>query len=232
MEDSLTYPYSVEQLIKAAERVMSSDPKLFSYAREESPKEINIRLIRDYVVREIIPRPLRAGRESRFGAIHLIQLLAVRRLLRSEKWSLPAIRAYLGTTSTDEILNTVLAPARPLIERELRKAEPPDDPEAARPGAAPEAPEVPLNPAQLLIRRFQQANRPESGSVAAPAVAAPAVTAGPPREGQAFSARLHFGLGPGCEFVVDAARLPSLTPEEIEAIAETLKSRLMKETAH
>src|ERR1039458_7828506 len=120
-------PWTVEKLIEKAERIISADPKLFAHPESESSKELNVRLIRDYVVREFIPRPERVGREARFGLDHLVQLLAVRLLLRSKKWSLPAIKARFAKNGmeellTEELLNGLLAPVRSRIETEYRKA--------------------------------------------------------------------------------------------------------------
>jgi DNA-binding transcriptional MerR regulator len=220
VEDSGAYPYLVEQLIEAAQRVISSDPDFFSYSQGEISKDINIRLIRDYVVREIIPRPHRVGRVSRFGSDHLIQLLAVRKLLRSDKWSLPAIKAHLETMSRDEVLDRDLAAVRSQIEREFRGAD------VAKTVPAANIPKVSLNSAQMLIRKFKQAESPENMPVVVPMSVAKQFQYRPE-----FKTKLHFELEQGCEFVVDAAHLRSLTPNEIERIAKILKSRLMKETA-
>ena len=115
-------PWTVEELIESAERVMASDPRLFAHPETGTGKELNVRLIRDYVVREFIPRPVRTGREARFGLDHLVQLVAVRALLRSQKWSLPAIKASFATANTNDLLDGLLSPVRSLIEAEYRMA--------------------------------------------------------------------------------------------------------------
>jgi hypothetical protein len=58
---------------------------------------------------------------------------------------------------------------------------------------------------------------------AAPAPASPAV--------QRAGSKLHIELEPGCELVIDAQRMQSLTSEEVERLAEALKSRLKDEAA-
>jgi len=108
-------PWTVETLIGAAERIIASDPQLFAHPESENKKDLNVRLIRDYVVREFIPRPERVGREARFGLNHLVQLLAVRVLLRSQKWSLPAIKASFVTGDNRKV--------RPERELDARQAE-------------------------------------------------------------------------------------------------------------
>ena len=227
-------PWTVEELIEKAEKIISSDPGLFAHPESESNKELNIRLIRDYVVREFIPRPERVGREARFGLDHLVQLLAVRVLLRSQRWSLPAIKASFATTSTDDLLNRLLAPVQPLIEKEYRAAA----------GAVPSQVQVPsdsvqtpqLNPAQLLIEQFKATKKPQAkatGTVlfnrTARATPVPANQATQRTVG--MSSRLHVELEPWCEVVIDAQRVKSLTSEEVERLGEALKSRLRDETA-
>lgn len=237
------HPWSVEQLIDVAERIMASSPGLFASSEGEGGKELNIRLIRDYVVREIIPRPHRAGRESRFGLAHLIQLLAVRQRLKGERWSLPAIKSFFGAGGNrTEIVNSILSPVRSEIEREFRLATEALCREArqgrVRAGEVLGSPVAPsLNPAQDLIRQFKQAEPAEDRPLPLPTMAFsspypmgrkfpdPPSPAEPPRR-----TRLHLELGEGCELVVDAGRIGSLTPEDIERLAEALKARLKKET--
>ena len=44
-------PWTVDELIERAERIIASDPRLFAHPESGSNKELNVRLIRDYVVR-------------------------------------------------------------------------------------------------------------------------------------------------------------------------------------
>ena len=227
-----SYPWTVEELIEKAERIIASDPRLFAHPESESNKELNVRLIRDYVVREFIPRPERVGREARFGLDHLVQLLAVRVLLRSQRWSLPAIKASFGTTSTDDLLNRLLAPVQPLIEKEYRAAA----------GAVPSRTQVPtdsvqtpqLNPAQLLIEQFKATKKPQAKATVQfnrTARATPAPASQATQRTVGMSSRLHVELEPWCEVVIDGQRVKSLTSEEVERLGEALKSRLHDETA-
>src|ERR1051325_8663498 len=119
---SETAPWSVNDLIERAERIISAAPAVFGNDERETKRELlNVRLIRDYVVREFIPRPVRVGKEARFGLNHLVYLLALRALLRNRKWSLPAIKASFGNTSTDDLLNGILSQVRPRVEGEYRR---------------------------------------------------------------------------------------------------------------
>jgi hypothetical protein len=227
-------PWTVEKLIEKAERIISADPKLFAHPESESSKELNVRLIRDYVVREFIPRPERVGRGARFGLDHLVQLLAVRLLLRSQRWSLPAIKASFATTNTEDLLNGLLAPVRSRIEAEYRKATAAVQTQVQPASNMVRTPE--LNPAQLLIEQFKASKPPRAkpqemalfnkSMNAMPSAVSPAS-----QQTGGASSKLHVELEPWCEVVIDAQRMNSLTPEEVERLGEALKSRLKNETA-
>jgi len=228
--------WTVEELIEAAERVIAADPVLFSHPESETNKELNIRLIRDYVVREFIPRPERVGREGRFGLDHLVYLLAVRMLLRSQKWSLPAIKASFATTSPEELLGGLLAPIRDRIEAEYWSASGVARTQDATASQRVRTPD--LNPAQLLIEQFKTNGRGASSSKS-PSKAfssqladfAKAVSCPTPKPTAGVSRKLHLELEPWCEVVIDAQRIDSLTREEVERLGEALKSRLKDESA-
>lgn len=226
-------PWTVEALIGAAQRIISSDPQLFAHPRSGSNKDLNVRLIRDYVVREFIPRPVRQGREARFGLSHLVQLLAVRILLRSQKWSLPAIKASFATTSNEDLLNGLLSPVRIRLEAEYRKAAKIAGNRSQEAAAKVQTPR--LNPAQLLIEQFKASRKPQPKQSsmpilgkARPAVAAEASMVTPQIGG---SSRLHIELEPWCEVVIETRRMQALTSEDVERLGETLKDRLKDETA-
>jgi hypothetical protein len=226
-----TAPWGIDDLIAVAEKVMASNPGLFAHPESETSKELNIRLIRDYVVREFIPRPERVGRESRFGLDHLVHLLAIRALLRSQKWSLPAIKASFLNTGTQELMGGILQPVMQLIIAEYdkaRRAEPKRAPSASDRVRTPE-----LNPAQLLIQQFKAPTghgEPDVSlthmALSARRVASPAL-----QTSTSISRKLHVELEPWCEVVIDAQRMKSLTGEEIERLGEALKSRLKIKTA-
>jgi hypothetical protein len=228
-------PWTVEGLIEVAERVMSAAPRLFSNPENESGKELNVRLIRDYVVREFIPRPERVGRESKFGREHLIWLLAVRGLLRSQRWSLPAIKASFTSTSSEELLEGLLAPVRSNIEAEFKKAA---HQMKAKGSAAPIEVRTPeLNPAQLLIEQFKTRKQPPTMETSTALLrSAVARKLEPDLDRMLFQRtraeeRTHIEIEPGCEVVIDAERMLALTPEEVEQLGETLKTRLRDKIA-
>jgi hypothetical protein len=174
------------------------------------------------------------GRDSRFGLDHLVQLLAVRVLLRSQKWSLPAIKSSFATTETQDLLNGLLAPVRRSIESEYKRAV----------GAVRQSPRVTadqvrtpeLNPAQLLIERFKagkpsRAKPSEMPMFSRTAHASQAAASPVPQRSGNINRKLHFELEPWCEVVIDAQRMESLSPTEIERLGEALKSRLKDEAA-
>ena len=232
--DAKDSPWTVETLIGAAERIIASDPQLFAHPESENKKDLNVRLIRDYVVREFIPRPERVGREARFGLDHLVQLLAVRVLLRSQRWSLPAIKASFATTSSEDLLQGLLASVRPLIENEYCAAASTVPSQAQLPSDSVQTPQ--LNPAQLLIEQFKATKKPKAKATGTvlfnrTARATPAPVSQATQRTVGMSSRLHVELEPWCEVVIDAQRVKSLTSEEVERLGEALKSRLRDETA-
>jgi hypothetical protein len=230
-EDLNQAPWTVEEFIASAERIISSAPELFAHEDADTKRDLNVRLIRDYVVREFIPRPVRSGREARFGLNHLVHLLSVRALLRSQKWSLPAIKASFVTTSTEDLLNGVLAQVRTRIEGEYHRAR-----KLAKAGASEESLRTPiLNPAQQLIEKFKATKKSQSKGIdpqlhrsTAMAFADLSIASA---SDQRSSRRnmLHIQLEPWCEVVIDAQRLALLTPKEIERLGEILKRRLQSE---
>jgi hypothetical protein len=229
-------PWGIEDLIAVTEKVMASNPGLFAHPESGTNKELNVRLIRDYVVREFIPRPERAGRESRFGLDHLVYLLAIRALLRSQKWSLPAIKASFSATSREELLSGTLQPVRHRIEAEYEKAKRVGNKRSA--SSADQAVTPDLNPAQLLIQQFKAARpRREPTSVLANRQIAPRELLSRPSPKAApqtlanIGRKIHIELEPWCEVVIDAQRINSLTREEIERLGEAMKSCLKNETA-
>jgi hypothetical protein len=234
--DQLGAPWGIEELIAAAERIMASRPELFVPPETDSSKELNIRLVRDYVVREFIPRPERVGRESRFDLDHLVHLLAVRMLLRTQKWSLPAIKASFRATSTNELLGGILQPVSQIIGAEYEEAKGSERKRAPSVSETARTPE--LNPAQLLIQKFKAAGAPKS---AGPAMARRLMSAAVRSTDQvavrtaqhsaSISRKVHVELEPWCEVVIDAQRMNALTREEVDRLGEALKSRLKKETA-
>jgi MerR HTH family regulatory protein len=160
-------PWSVDGVIEVAERIMAAAPEMIPQTDPKNKKELNVRLIRDYVVRGFISRPARSGREVRFGLDHLVHLLTVRALLRNQKWSLPAIKDSFAATSSAELLDIVLAPVRSRIHAEYQKAVKAAGFERRTPSRLGQ-PSC-LNPAQLLIQRFKSgdgSSKREHGSAA------------------------------------------------------------------
>ena len=204
-------PWSVDGLIEVAERIMATAPEVIPQTDPKNKKELNVRLIRDYVVRGFIPRPARSGREVRFGLDHLVHLLAVRALLRNQKWSLPAIKDSFVATSSAELLDSVLAPVRSRIHAEYQKAV-----KAAgfeRPTPSMRDQPSSLNPAQLLIQRFKSGDEPSKREHRLAAQSVSFDTCArlrPANSGTTSSGRskLHIELEPWCEVVVDFAQLP------------------------
>jgi hypothetical protein len=222
-------PWTVEELIEHAEKIMAFAPDVFRSSDLDSQKELNVRLIRDYVVRDFIPRPVRVGREARFGLDHLVHLLAVRALLKSHKWSLPAIKASFASTSMEELLDGVLLPVKQRITSAyMRSSKVAGSQEAKSEPARTPA----LNPAQLLIEQFKGSKtkhlyRPPEAMAARMSLGSRNVD-WLAEDAHASSTKLHLQLEPGCELVIDERRVRGLKPEEIDNLGEALK-RLLNE---
>lgn len=227
-------PWTVEELISVAEQVIATDPKLFAHPERESNKDLNVRLIRDYVVRGFIPRPIRVGREANFGLDHIVHLLAVRLLLRSQKWSLSAIKASLPASGTEDLLDGLLSPVRTLIEERYHEALRANAGQVHDLVGSLQKPE--LNAAQILIERFKSEQRldqdPKCNQSQRQPFFRPQQNNLPPSLSQTPSSRkLHLELEPGFEVVIDIRRLRSITTREIEILGEALKRFLLSERA-
>lgn len=64
--------------------------------------EVNPRLVRHYATLGLLPEPLKEGREARYRLVHLLHLLAVRKLL-ADGFSSSAIKHVIDGRSGDEL---------------------------------------------------------------------------------------------------------------------------------
>lgn len=70
---------NLEDLVEAANRLL---PQILPLDRSGRAKEdVNARLVRHYTTGRLLDEPLRQGREARYTRRHLLQLLALRRLM-------------------------------------------------------------------------------------------------------------------------------------------------------
>lgn len=69
----------IEALVEEANRWLG---RLLPTDRASRPKdEVNPRLVRHYTTQGLLPAPRREGRDARYGRLHLVALLALRRLM-------------------------------------------------------------------------------------------------------------------------------------------------------
>ncbi len=69
----------IEDLVEEANRWLA---RLLPADRAARPKdEVNPRLVRHYTTQGLLPAPRREGRDARYGRVHLMALLALRRLM-------------------------------------------------------------------------------------------------------------------------------------------------------
>ena len=168
------------------------------------------------------------------------QLGAVKIQFRHTGWSgrwgpaFDEMRPTLDRSDAVDLLNRLLAPVQPLIEKEYRDAAGVPRSQTQVPSDSVQTPQ--LNPAQLLIEQFKATKKPQSKATGTillnrTARAAPAPASQATQRTVGMSSRLHVELEPWCEVVIDAQRVKSLTSEEVERLGEALKSRLHDETA-
>ena len=164
--------------------------------------EVNPRLIRHYTTQGLLDPPLKLGREARYTRRHLLQLLALRRLM-TDGHSAQSLQSLIGTQRDAEL--------EALLVGELRLQ--------VQPG----------NPALEYLDRLK-ADRSSSSapfpSSAPPhcSVPPPPMSAAPAEPTPARYTRLL--LAPGLELHVSRdARLPK-TPAEQDALARQLIAAL------
>ena len=199
-------PWNIDALIQVADRIIASDPQLFALAQIGTNKRLNVRLVRDYAVRGLIPAPNLLRRKSRFGLPHLLHLLAVRVLLGSQKWSLRVIKANLTTTTPQDLLNGLLSPVKVRVQAEYAEAA------GLVSGAAECSPDAVSKTCLNAI----------TGATTLLTLQSSAAT----DKRRAAKSKMHIELEPWCEVVIDAHRLRLLTWAEVDRLTKTLQDHL------
>lgn len=101
--------------------------------RAARPKdEVNARLVRHYTTQGLLPTPWREGREARYGALHLLHLLALRRLM-ADGLSGKALYAALDGKTPEQLtelisvgadMNWAASSQFEVVEEELQDSNP------------------------------------------------------------------------------------------------------------
>ncbi len=158
--------------------------------------QISPRLIRHYTSLGLLDEPLKYGREARYTARHLLQVLALRRLM-SEGLTAQALHGVLTTRSDDDLRALIVGQSRLEIQ-----------PQAS-------------NPALDFLASLQEGAPPQHARRAPPPAPAPAASAAPPTD-----TYTRVPLAPGVELHVQRhAQLPR-TPAEQQALTRTLLDAL------
>ena len=90
----------IEEFVEEANRHLA---ELLPMDRSARPKdEVNARLVRHYTTEGLLPLPRREGREARYARLHLLSLLALRRLM-ADGLSGKALIAALNARSEEEL---------------------------------------------------------------------------------------------------------------------------------
>jgi DNA-binding transcriptional MerR regulator len=167
-----------------------------------SGTEPSVRLIRHYTQLSVLDRPERRGKEAYYGYRQIVQYLAARWLLQ-DGWMLAKIAEVTATRTTAELI-------------------------ALLPGA-------PKNPAQALIQRFKQSSSPSSEAVTSrqaqllqqrSRLQQVLPDLGNPGGVVQRRDRVQLSLTDWCQVLIDADRLPTLSPEESTRLGEALAAAL------
>ncbi|ACO47758.1 MerR family transcriptional regulator [Deinococcus deserti] len=91
---------TLDDLVETANRRL---PDLLPLDRAGRTKDdVNARLVRHYTTERLLDEPLRVGREARYTRRHLLQLLALRKLM-AEGFGAAALQGTLQTRSDPEL---------------------------------------------------------------------------------------------------------------------------------
>lgn len=148
---------TLDDLVDAANQLL---PGILPTGKAGRTKDdVNARLVRHYTTERLLDEPLKQGREARYTRRHLLQLLALRRLM-ADGFSASTLQDTLQSR-TDDDLEALLAgqtqlavqpgnPALDYLEQLRRPAAAAPAPAAPSPGPAPSAPQqytrLPLAP--------------------------------------------------------------------------------------
>ena len=228
---STSSPWSVQAMVRVAERIIASEPHLFGLAEIGTNRRLSPRLVQDYAARGFLPSPVIVRGKSRFGLTHLVHLLAIRVLLSTQKWSLRVIKAHLTTTTHQDLLNGLLSPVRVQVQTEFVEA-----------GGWLETPVG--NPSGNITATVLSTTQSSPGSLPSQnenSSATPNFVAdGTPladrqefrqtKERTSAKSKAHIELEPWCEVVIDAHRLRLLTWTEVDRLTKTLLETLKEYT--
>ncbi|WP_344982579.1 MerR family transcriptional regulator [Deinococcus rubellus] len=117
----------IEDFVAEANRRLAG---LLPADRAARPKdEVNARLVRHYTTEGLLPLPRREGREARYGRVHLLSLLALRRLM-ADGLSGKALMSALSERS-EEDLARLARNGNVGLESVLTRSAPPGNPALA-----------------------------------------------------------------------------------------------------
>ncbi len=164
--------------------------------------EPSVRLLRHYTQLGVLDRPERRGKEAYYSFRQLVQYLAARWLLQ-DGWMLAKIAEVTATRSTLELAALL--------------------------------PDPPQNPAQALIQRFKETSTASSEAITSRQTALLQQRTrlqqvlpdlGNPGGVVQRRDRVQLSLTDWCQVLIDADRLPTLSPEESTRLGEALAAAL------
>ncbi len=110
--------YSLDELVEAANALLPRHlPEAVEGGDARFSESVNARLVRHLTTLGLLDEPMRQGREARYNARHLKQLLATRRLM-AEGYNTGAVAKLLSAASDEQLENIFLGGSTPEIARE------------------------------------------------------------------------------------------------------------------
>ncbi len=211
--------WDLDAFVQIANDLLPQFLPLDAENRRTTPETVNPRLVRYYTTQGVLDRPLRQGRESRYGYRHLLQLLVVRRLL-NEGYSTNAIQPITlqqGNQDLEALLQggvqltvKTVNPALAFLQSvQARRADGGKSDATARSRALPSPPAA-------------------APSLAPPAPGGPPFTAAGdrPTADPAASHWLRVEILPGLEVQVRDTFVPPGTPQELENLLQLIAQKL------
>jgi DNA-binding transcriptional MerR regulator len=157
--------YSLDELVEAANALL---PRHLPDAVESSDarfsESVNARLVRHLTTLGLLDEPTRQGREARYGARHLKQLLATRRLM-AEGYNTGAVAKLLSGASDEQLETIFLGGSTPAAGTHPLQA-------GSTPGAA-RAFSTEAMPGNAALEFLQRVQSRKSGGASAKSRASP-----------------------------------------------------------
>lgn len=186
--------------------------------------DLTVRLIRDYVSRNILRRPDRRGKEAVYSYRNLLEVVAAR-VLVADGWPLAKIAEHFAFSSDEDLIalipgqeggNQALKLARSFIAREPKAA---DSTRAMRRGA--QASQSSLETRMSFRERAARVTSLQTELREA------MDRLGLPPDKPPMEQVTLIAVAPWCQLIIETARLKTLTAEDAEVIGRAITASLL-----